>query len=54
MVLNKGLRLYFDQPEVQTKASQYQVNELQNYITENSLSSTDIKKAHRLDAEPSL
>ena len=52
VVLNKGLRLYFDQPEVQTKASQ--VNELQNYITENSLSSTDIKKAHRLDAEPSL
>ena len=44
VVLNKGLRLYFDQPEVQTKASQYQVNELQNYITENSLSSTDIKK----------
>ena len=44
VVLNKGLRLYFDQPEVQTKASQYQVNKLQNYITENSLSSTDIKK----------
>lgn len=44
VVLNKGLRLYFDQPEVQTKASQYQVNELQNYITENSLSSADIKK----------
>lgn len=44
VVLNRGLRLYFDQPEVQQQASQYQVNELQNYITENSLSSTDIKK----------
>ena len=44
VVLSKGLRYYFDQPEVQTKASQYQVNELQSYITENALSSTDIKK----------
>ena len=47
VVLNKGLRLYFDQPEVQTKASQYQVNELQNYITENSLSSTDTAGLNR-------
>ena len=44
MVLNKSLRFYFDQPEVQTKASQQQVDELQNYITENALSSTDIQK----------
>ena len=54
VVLNKGLRLYFDQPEVQQQASQRQVDELQTYIDENKLSSTDIKKAHRLDAEPSL
>ena len=44
VVLNKSLRFYFDQPEVQTKASQQQVDELQNYITENALSSTDIQK----------
>ena len=44
VVLNKSLRFYFDQPEVQTKASQQQVNELQNYISENALSSTDIQK----------
>ena len=28
IVLNKSLRFYFDQPEVQTKVSQQQVNEL--------------------------
>ena len=44
IVLNKSLRFYFDQPEVQAKASQWQVNELQNYISENALSSTDIQK----------
>lgn len=44
VVLNKGLRLYFDQPEVQQQASQRQVDELQTYIDENELSSTDIKK----------
>ena len=44
VVLNKGLRLYFDQPEVQQQASQRQVDELQTYIDENKLSSTDIKK----------
>ena len=44
VVLNKSLRFYFDQPEVQTKASQQQVDELQTYITENALSSTDIQK----------
>ena len=44
VVLNKSLRFYFDQPEVQTKASQQQVDELQNYISENALSSTDIQK----------
>ena len=44
IVLNKSLRFYFDQPEVQTKVSQQQVDELQNYITENALSSTDIQK----------
>ena len=44
VMLNKSLRFYFDQPEVQTKASQQQVDELQDYITENSLSSTDIQK----------
>lgn len=44
VVLNKSLRFYFDQPEVQTKASQQQVDELQNYISENVLSSTDIQK----------
>ena len=44
VVLNKSLRSYFDQPEVQTKASQQQVDELQNYISENALSSTDIQK----------
>ena len=44
VALNKSLRFYFDQPEVQTKASQQQVNELQTYISENALSSTDIQK----------
>ena len=44
IVLNKSLRFYFDQPEVQTKVSQQQVDELQDYITENALSSTDIQK----------
>lgn len=44
VVLNKSLRFYFDQPEVQTKASQQQVDELQTYISENALSSTDIQK----------
>ncbi len=42
--LNKGLRYYFDQPEVQARASQRQIDELQSYITENGLASTDIKK----------
>lgn len=44
IVLNKSLRLYFDQPEVQARASQRQIDELQSYIDENSLASTDIKK----------
>ena len=43
-VLNKSLRFYFDQPEVQARASQRQVDELQSYIDENSLASTDIKQ----------
>ena len=33
VVLNKSLRFYFDQPEVQTKASQQQVDELQKQLT---------------------
>ena len=33
IVLNKSLRFYFDQPEVQTKVSQQQVDELQKQLT---------------------
>ena len=46
VVLNKGLRLYFDQPEVQTKASDLHRRE-QAFQHRH-------QKAHRLDAEPSL
>lgn len=44
VALNKGLHYYFDQPEVQARASQRQIDDLQSYITENGLASTDIKR----------
>lgn len=42
--LNKALRLYFDQPEAQQKATERQVEELQDYIDAKGVSSRDIQK----------
>ena len=42
VVLSKGLHFYFDRSEVQSKLTQKQVNELQAYVDENHLASTDV------------
>ena len=42
VVLSKGLQFWFSRTEVQQHATQKQAQELQNYITENSLASTDV------------
>ena len=44
VVLNKSLRYYFDQSEVQQQTSQKQIDELQTYIDGNELSSANIQK----------
>ncbi len=44
VVLSKGLRLWFRRTEVQQNATQKQVQELQTYVTENHLASTDVKE----------
>ena len=44
VVLNKALWLYFDQPEIQQRAVEKQVQELQSYIDRRGLSSRDIDK----------
>ena len=51
VVLSKGLHFYFDRSEVQSKLTQRQVDELQDYVDENHLASTDVREitdwAHR-------
>ena len=44
VVLNHGLRLWFSRTEVQQIVTQRQVNALQDYITENGLSTRDAKE----------
>ena len=44
VVLSHSLRYWFSRPETQTKATQKQVQELQEYVTENHLASTDVKE----------
>ena len=41
VVLAKGLRFWFSRTEVQQHATQKQVQELQSYVTEHHLASTD-------------
>ena len=43
IVMFQGLRSYYDQPEVQQRATQKQIDEFQAYIDENHLSSRDFK-----------
>ena len=44
VVLSKGLHFYFDRSEVQNKLTQRQVDELQEYVDENHLASTDARE----------
>ena len=44
VVLSHSLRYWFSRQETQTKATQKQVQELQEYVTENHLASTDVKE----------
>ena len=44
VVLAKGLRFWFSRTEVQRHATQKQVQELQSYVTEHHLASTDVKE----------
>lgn len=44
VVLSHSLRFWFSRPETQTKATQKQVQELQEYVTENHLASTNVKE----------
>jgi len=44
VVLSHGLRFWFNRPETQSNATRKQVQELQEYVTENHLSSTDVKE----------
>ena len=44
VVLSKGLHFYFDRSEVQSKLTQKQVDELQGYVDENHLASTDVRE----------
>jgi len=44
VVLSHSLRYWFSRTEVQQKATQKQVQELQEYVTENHIASTDVKK----------
>lgn len=44
VVLAKGLRFWFSRTEVQQHATQKQVQELQSYVTEHHLDSTDVKE----------
>lgn len=44
VVLAKGLRFWFSRAEVQQHATQKQVQELQSYVTEHHLDSTDVKE----------
>ena len=44
VVLSKGLHFYFDRSEVQNKLTQRQVDELQEYMDENHLASTDVRE----------
>ena len=44
VVLAKGLRFWFSRTEVQQHATQKQVQELQSYVTEHHLASTDVKE----------
>ena len=44
VVLAKGLHFYFDRSEVQSKLTQRQVDELQTYVDENRLASTDVRE----------
>ena len=44
VVLSKGLHFYFDRSEVQNELTQRQVDELQEYVDENHLASTDVRK----------
>lgn len=43
-VLNKSLRYYYIQPEVQQRAAQRQIDALQDYIDANELSSYDLRR----------
>ena len=45
VVLAKGLHFWFSRTEVQQHATQKQVQELQSYVTEHHLASTDVKAA---------
>ena len=44
VVLAKGLRFWFSRTEVQQHATQKQVQELQSYVTEHHLATTDVKE----------
>ena len=44
VVLSHGLRFWFNRPGTQSNATRKQVQELQEYVTENHLSSTDVKE----------
>ena len=44
VVLAKGLRFWFSRTAVQQHATQKQVQELQSYVTEHHLASTDVKE----------
>ena len=44
VVLSHGLRYWFSRPETQSNATQKQVQELQEYVTENHLASTSVKE----------
>ncbi len=44
VVLSHSLRFWFSRSETQAKATQKQVQELQEYVTENNLASTNVKE----------
>lgn len=44
VVLSRGLRYWFSRPETQAKATQKQVQELQEYVTAHHLASTNVKE----------
>ena len=44
VVLSHSLRYWFNRPGTQTRATQKQVQELQEYVTENHLASTNVKE----------